>query len=373
MKSSKTILITYAKLVPENFRSDILFAGGAQKYIFETACNLKKDGYNLIVGSDDDNDARIVLEMRKYGIHHVKLPFSSGGFRMIESFKGLLNVLKDYKVDILHCNDRKSAPIGKIVSDLLGIRMVYTAHNVFNNKKITRFSFGKNIIAVSEGVKKNLLEYFKIDPAKITVIYNGTSIKKPSVDTNLRILKEFDFQENDRIISFIGRLSEQKGVFYLLEALREVIIQFPYVKLLIIGEGELREDLKTTMLSFGLQSNVLFCGNRKDVAGLIEISEFMISPSLWEGLGISTIESITLGKPVIASSVGGLPEVITDGINGRLVPPKDSKALATAICSFLRDPVMVKRMGEEAQKIAKEKFSSKKVNEEYSNYFKSKL
>jgi glycosyltransferase involved in cell wall biosynthesis len=249
--------------------------------------------------------------------------------------------------------------------------MIYTARAIFIDKKNTKWLFGNNIIAVSNAVKSNLMDYFGISSDKIKVIYNGSDLRHASKSEINNVLEKYMLNKENRIISAIGRLSEIKGYSFLIQALLAVKNDYPSIKLLIVGDGELKSELKELVAKSKLNDNVIFCGNQKNVQVFYDISEFTVMSSLWEGMPGAAIESIMLEKPVIATKVGGLPEIIENNMNGLLVPPKDSNALAEAIKYLLSNPQLVKEMGIIGKKIVQEKFTLEKMLQDYLDYYTS--
>jgi glycosyltransferase involved in cell wall biosynthesis len=256
--------------------------------------------------------------------------------------------------------------------------MIHNARVTFSNKRIFGKFAGDNIVAVSEGVKRNLINYFGIEQRKIRVIYNGIAIEKPTEVRMRRIRTETKLCEKARVISVIGRIAEQKGHTYLIEALPDVIERFPTLKILIVGEedfgeGGLKRKLQARAQSLKVRDKVEFLGHQEDIAAFIGISEFTVLPSLREGLPGAAIESLLLGKPVVATDVGGTSEIIANMINGILIEPRNPKMLADAICYMLSHRDEVKRMGERGKKLAEGKFTIPRMLREYSEYYLSLL
>ena len=192
----------------------------------------------------------------------------------------------------------------------------------------------------------------------------------PSPEEIKKIREEYQLSENKRVIVFVGRLKEEKGLFYLFDAMKLVAHVFPEIVLLIVGDGKLRADLEKRTNELSLNNNILFCGYQKNVEAYYGVAEFTILPSLWEGLPGSAIESIMLGKTVISTDVGGIPEIIQDGINGYIVPPKDSELLAKKIIEMLSNTQIIKYMSRECIRIAHAKFTLSKMMENYNNYYR---
>ena len=363
------IIYLYAKMTPKNQDSSTFFAGGAQKRVYQMAVYFANKDHCVLLGSDDNDDTLIIQDLKKQKVNHISIPFRGSLFQNFTAFFCLLKTIKKEKIEIIHCNDRKTALFGYIISILTKRKMVYTARNTFKDKIYTKLFLGNNIVAVSLGVKNNLIQKFNIKKEKIAVIYNGTDIKHSTSEEVSHLRTKYNLSENKRIITFVGRLSEQKGLFYLLDAINIVKIHFPEVIILFVGDGELRLALEKKTVELSLNENIIFCGNQKNVQPYYDICDFTVMSSLWEGLPGSGIESIMLGKPLIGTKVGGIPEIVLNGKNGFLVSPGDSEQLAQKIIELLLNPQLVYSMGKECLKVAAANFTLSQMLINYEKYY----
>ena len=233
---------------------------------------------------------------------------------------------------------------------------VYTAHNVFKDKlPLYKFALGNaKSVAVGEAVNKNLKEDVGITDSR--VIYNGV------------VFKETDDQV-DEIISYSGikigciaRLSEQKGLIYLIEAMSLLTVKD--IRLFIVGDGELRNELENKVKELHLQDSVTFLGYRKDIVECINSFDFCVLPSVFEGFGLVAIEAFMNSKTLVATDIPGLNEVVTNE-NGILVPVKDPIALAGAIDKLATDVALRNSLAFQAKKTYDEKFSYPMFLENY--------
>ncbi len=368
------ILYLYSQLVPARCSSDsTLFAGGAQKRTFQMAVHFAGLSGGVWLGSDDEPSCRVVRELEKRNVKHVRIPFRHTLLHASAAYAGLLRCVREHGIDLIHCNDRLTAMFSCLLKPLARSTVVYSARNVFHDKRYTRAFFGRNIVAVSEGVRKNLSTFFGIALGRTTVIYNGTDIQHSTHHEQAKLRSSLGLNEQVVVGTVVGRLSEQKGHVYLIQALRSVIQVRPDFVVLFVGDGESRDTLWNHVCRLGLEKNVIFCGEHEDVSTFIDISEFTIMPSLWEGLPGGGIESLMLGKAVVASSVGGLPEVVEHGVNGLLVPPADAEALAAGIIFMLDDPGRAREMGEHGRRIAADKFALSRMMSQYEQYYRKIL
>ncbi|HXZ43263.1 MAG TPA: glycosyltransferase family 4 protein, partial [archaeon] len=174
-------------------------------------------------------------------------------------------------------------------------------------------------------------------------------------------LREFDLDASHRVIATIAQLIPRKGHRVLLEALPEVIGEFPDLRVLLFGRGPLEGELKRLCLRYDLSSHVRFVGFRMDLDRVLPCLDLVVHPAVMEGLGLSLLEAAAAGVPVVASRVGGIPEVVQDGVNGLLVPPADAQALATAIVRVLREPALGRTLGKAGRELVRQNFSAAKM------------
>ena len=198
---------------------------------------------------------------------------------------------------------------------------------------------------------------------KFKVIYPPFDLDKFSAYKKSR-LRSSQPKRKTPIIGIVARLSEERGHKYLIDALPTVIEAFPEVKLLIVGTGYLEKKLKEYVKSFQLEDHIIFTGHSENVYEMLEHMDVFVLPSRSEGLAIVLLEAMVMGLPVVASGVGGIPEVVTDGQTGILVPPKNPSALAEAIVYLLSSPEQARRMGLRGkEKVFREFHPSKFVKE----------
>ena len=170
-------------------------------------------------------------------------------------------------------------------------------------------------------------------------IYNGVdveSLRKRKVD-RIQKRQEIGVEDDCFLIVTAGRLVPVKGYTYLVAALAQVITEIPNIRLVFLGDGELRGELSGQVKTLGLEKQVLFLGMRNDVPEIISCSDLFVLPSINEGFGVVLLEAMAMKCPIVATNVGGVPEVVLDGETGILVPPGDPVQLARGIIRLLKD------------------------------------
>lgn len=286
-----------------------------------------------------------------------------------EAIKKIKNHIRQIKPDLIHVHGTRAGSLGRLAAIGSNIPVIYTEHLwtkhfQLSNKLLNFLHYFSYFfldlitttnIAVSNAVKEFMVDTKISRPEKIHVIYNG--IEKPE--------KQAQILENDQIkLVSVATLNENKGIQYLISALPLILKSYPNVQLEIIGDGSFRRRLEDQVELLKLTKKVHFAGFSSEVETLLSEFDLYVQPSLSESFGLAIVQAMSVGLPVVATSTGGIPEVVIDGKTGYLVPPKDVKALAKAIIEILSNREQAKKFGKTGAEIAKEKFSLKKMMDE---------
>jgi len=351
----------------ENRKNNILHIsrtmdiGGAERIVFQLSSDLK-DGFDSVHVAS--TGGLWESELSAKGIQHHKILDidSKSPLTVLKLLTSIRQIIKKNDITIVHTHHRMAAFYIRLLK-LVHPKLihVYTAHNVFKDKlPLYRFAL-KNAksVAVGEAVNKNLKEDVVITDSR--VIYNGV------------VLKETD-DHVDEIISYggiklgcIARLSEQKGLTYLLDAMSLLTVKD--IRLFIVGDGELRNELENKVKELDLQDSVTFLGYRKDIVECINSFDFCVLPSVFEGFGLVAIEAFMNSKTLVATDIPGLNEVVTNK-NGILVPAKDPAALASAIDKLATDATLRQELSSQAKKDYENKFSYPLFLENYRELYR---
>jgi len=289
-------------------------------------------------------------------------------FFFLSQLFSLIWLIKREKINIVNSHWMVAQGLnGALVRKFLGIHHINTVHSA-GLFALKRFPFGKFIarfivrnvdciIAVSSFIKSNLDELVGYD-TKATVCPMGidTNAFVPKDQSKLR--EKYDIRAK-YILLFVGRLIEVKGVEYLIDALKILTTKLPDLKLFIAGTGNLEESLKNRVSKLNLSSHVSFLGaiNHEDLINYYNICDLLILPSIvdrysqTEGSPMAILEAFSCGKPVVASNVGGLPELVKCGYNGLLAVPKNPKDIADKIIKILKE-LPIEKLGRNARQTA---------------------
>jgi glycosyltransferase involved in cell wall biosynthesis len=221
----------------------------------------------------------------------------------------------------------RSGEVGALLA--LKIRLVGALDELTGRFLVDRF------VAISEAVREHPIRGRSWPRERISVVERGQDLEALSAEAAREPSPPIETSVGPLLLA-VGRLAPQKGHRYLLRAMGDVVHDFPDVRLLLVGEGHLHEELRA--LADPLEEHVRFLGLRDDVPALLRRADVFVFPSLWEGVGTALREAMLLGRPIVASDIPAHREFVTNGVDGLLVPPADAEALADAIARLLRDP-----------------------------------
>lgn len=337
--------------------------GGIGLYIVRLARHLKKRGHNIIVAS---SGGTMVSELAKEDILHITLNIKTKSElspKLIFALPGLLSLVKDNQIQIIHAHTRVTQVLACAASRLAGIPYIATCHGFFKLRLGRRLfgCWGDKTIAISDAVRRHLIDDFKVDEGDVALIYNGIDIKRfreKFTSDQRDLLKSSLKVEDGMIIGAVGRLSPVKGYRYLIEAFKRLVDECKEpLRLLIVGDGPQKRELKDITKRLNMESCVKFAEPQLNTPQLFSIMDIFVSSSVQEGLGLSLAEALAAGKAAVASNVGGVSSLIKDNHTGLLVSPRDSEALAGGISVLLNDPSLRKRLGANGQRFVESDFN----------------
>lgn len=284
---------------------------------------------------------------------------------------GIASYLKREQIDIVHTHGVRANLIGRLAARIAGTpQVVTTIHSVLAldyTQRIDRWinqfceratrRLTERFVAVSRGLAGELTAA-GLPAEKITVIYNGLDLSQFKQGAGDKIRAEFGLESGQPVIGVVARLHPVKGHEIFLEAVKIISGEFPAARFFVIGCGTHRPVLENLTARLMLQDRVVFTGFRQDVADVMAALDMLVVPSLSEGFGLTAVEAMAMGKPVLATRVGGLPEIINDGENGFLVPPGDPGALAERLLFLLMQPKEAARLARAGRNTVEEKFSA---------------
>ena len=215
-------------------------------------------------------------------------------------------------------------------------------------------------IAASEAIRRILLADGVPEDATVTV-HEGIDVDHVAAAPPVDVHEAFWLPHHAPVVGNVAALVPHKGQRYLIDAAHLVVQRMPDVRFVILGEGELREHLERQVREHHLEKHVLLPGFRTDVLGCIKSFDLFVMSSVTEGLGTSLLDAMACARPIVATAAGGIPEIVEDGVNGLLVPPRDAHALADAMVRALNDESMRRRMGAAGLARVRERFTVERM------------
>jgi glycosyltransferase involved in cell wall biosynthesis len=292
-----------------------------------------------------------------------------------KSFQNINQLLKSQKFDVIHTHGGTAGFWGRLVASRLqnkpkiihtyhGLHYLNTAQTETPKQKIKTAIFQKidqllvsitdRIICVCKSDYEKAIAAKVATPSKTLIVYNGIETDKFSQSINKETSRKiFDIAPTEFIFGNVGRLHEQKGHQYLLQAFVKVADR---ARLLIIGDGDLKDELINLASDLQISDRIIFLGARSDVHEFLSAINVFVMPSLWEGQPIALLEALAMGKPCIVSNVDGIPEIITNGVNGYLVKRKDVAGLTQAMNQAIDNPEILQQLASAGVSTITEKF-----------------
>lgn len=375
--------------------------GGGQEVVRTLALNLNELGARTIVCTFADGPLRKEIEID--GIPVFILPGRTVSILSFLRFLGEMKSIRDtlwelidkYQVEVVqtHLLRVLNLPVMAVLRFNPSLMIFWTFHNerfslredhLHNGKwllKPKRWAYKllylkaadriSGYIAVSEQVKKALNEEIGSISDKVTVIINGVDLRRYHSKSNKqRIRKGLGLSREEKVISVIATFKAQKGQRYLIDAATTLVNDFPDLKILFVGDGELRGELEAKSKALNLDNNIEFLGTRQDIPEILAASDMFVLPSLWEGLPMALIEAMASGLPIVATDVSGSKQAVISGETGILVPPGDARELGDAIKYLLSNPDIGERMGAAARLRADEVFSATKQAQDHLDLYR---
>lgn len=295
----------------------------------------------------------ISQELVRHGIPHYHFQYDKKPGRRISQQFRLARFIQRMKIDIIQAHG--SYPFTRILlpAKLTKTKIISTIHSKHSLETVLRLRlmfkagalFCDRIVVVSNALKQYLEKCVGIRKDKVRVIHNGVDISKFNPAIEMASVSGIPRKcPSQTFVGVIGRLREEKDHAGLFLAWKKVSKAVPDMMLFLVGDGFLRQELDRLLSSLGIGDSVIFLGERDDLPQIINQMDLIVLPSKRESFPISILEAMAMKKPVIATAVGGIPEIIRHGHNGYLVPPKNPGALADGIMRFMNNREPFDRM-----------------------------
>ena len=346
--------------------------GGAEKLLELALPYIDRNRFEYEVGYLLPWKNALVPEFEKAGIPtyclNQRKPYD---VRVLTRLAGLL---RHHSVDVLHLHLPYAGIVGRIASKMAPVKVViYTEHNLWQRyHRLTaaanRWTFGWNdaVIAVAEEVERSIQCHIGLrGKPKLSTIPNGVDLEYLAALPRgaQGVKEEFHIPLDHQLVVHVANFTPKKRHVDLLAAAQTVLKQEPLVTFLLVGQGPLEAATMALAHELGIADRVVFAGLRSDAQALIAGGDLFVLSSEYEGLPVSLLEAMAIGTPVVATRVGGIPEVITDGVEGFLVEPLKPDQLSYKLLNLLHSPELQQRFSENGRKRVQEQFDVRRMVE----------
>lgn len=353
--------------------TSVMNRGGTERVIVQISKIMQKHAGSVVVCSRGGVGVKLLEEI---GVKHITIPDirSKNPVHILRCIRALQRIIKTEKIDVIHTHHRMAAFYATLLKWYKKYTVINTCHCIFTDKRaLTRWSYKRlHLIAVGEQVKKNVVEFFGLPEHQVATLHNVVEAFDGKID-EIEPLTAWK-QAGNLIVGNSGRICVLKGMDEFLRAIPQIQKHVPHSKFAIIGDGEEKDNLIALTKELGIEDDVAFLGYRTDVQNALAQVDVVALTSHSEGLPLTPIEAFSVGKPMVATAVGGTPEVVQDGVNGYLIPPRKVDEIAEKLVWILQDEEKRTAFGENAQRRFAEEFSfeiyEKKITEYYQNVCK---
>lgn len=357
---------------------------GTQRFLLELLRRLDRERFEpLILSTLKTGELLADIEAMGIPVFQFKTGRRLLSPETVRSLSGAGRLLRRERVAVLDCMLGVTTLFGPVVGRLSGVPVVFN-----NQRNLSYWMRGRyrnavygfvsrrlvdRVLVNSEAARRELRERFSVPDDKIVSVGTGIDIARiDSAEPNGELVERLGFSGR-RIVGIVAKLSQIKGHRYLLEAMRLLLESHPDASLMIVGDGPLRSRLEKQTAELGLSDSVRFVGSRDDVASLLKVMSVFVLASTSEGSPNAVLEAMAAGLPVVATEVGGVPEMVSNGRTGVLVPAKDPEAMAAALAGLLDDGERAAAMGRAAREAVEREHDLELVVRRTQDVFESEL
>ncbi|MEQ1654313.1 MAG: glycosyltransferase [Nitrospira sp.] len=351
--------------------------GGAERMLLQLAMNLAPP-YHATLGLL--TSGWLETEVLRVGLPYVML--GRHGHKDLDVICDLVRVIKERSISIIHAHEFYMGVIGAVISCLTGTPLVVTIHgkNYYPEKMRRRALFrfmaarASGLVMVSEDLRRFVSKATGVGVFDVLVIQNGVELgDRAALHSPFGLRARAGIPDEAKIVGTVGALFPVKGQQFLVQGLKILRDQGLNVHLIILGEGDQREQLRAEAVGLGMQAYVHLLGFCDRVADALPEMDVFALPSLSEGLPLALLEAMAASRPVVATTVGGVPEVVIDGKTGMLVPPGDAGALADKLATVLGDQRLAAQLGSAARDAVRKDFSLALMLQRYQDLYRQCL
>lgn len=330
--------------------------------------------------------SRRLLKVKRQSLGRDRLSILAYPFDLAFSVARLVRLIRRGRFDLVVTNSAKADIYGSIAGWASGRPVAWRLHDIVDAEAFNRLNvfllkfcasrFATRVLAVSDAVA-DAVAAIGVPRSKLVTIYNGIDIEAAAASTADRaaVRSELGIPLDAPVAGMVGRLVDWKGMDYFIRAAASAAESLPGARFLLVGdtlygEPEYVDTLKALCRELGFEERVIFTGFRKDIPQIMIALDVLVYASILpEPFGLGLIEAMANRRPVVGTNSGGIPEIVTDGVTGRLVPPCDSEAIARALIEILSDREKARSMGEAGLARAREQFDEAKATRDIEDEF----
>lgn len=343
---------------------DSLKIGGAEVLLRDLVSGLLDDDFQIAVSYCTPGPMLPDFQAFNIPIYHLPRLARVDPFLILKA----CSVIRQFNPQILHTHLFKSDFHGRLAGRLCRVPVVIStlhnedawAKNPFLGRAYGATArFADHLIAVSEEVRQYHIRFSHLPTEKTTTILNGVDTNKfsPDPEAGAQLRGEFGISPTTPLVGIVGRLLPQKDHHTFLRAAKNISKECPDARFLIVGDGDLRDQLEARARGLGLEKEIIFCGIRRDIPRVMSALDVLVFSSLWEGLPVALLEGMATARPVVSTAVGGVPNLVLDGKIGFLVPPSNPDALASACLKIIQQPSFAQQLGKAGRRLVEAEYS----------------
>jgi glycosyltransferase involved in cell wall biosynthesis len=345
---------------------DTTFVCGPGKTILNTFRTLDRSRFALTLGvpGQDGEPNTFVERALALGLPVVRIP--AGGGLNAGGVRRLAAILRAHRIDVVQSHDFLTRRLALPAAALTRTKHITSVHGWIANSRKERLARrldqmlirrARHAVVVSGRLRQQVLQDAGMPEKRVTLLRNALLLDDyPEGGDVAEARRKLSLPPDAAVVSIVGRLNPEKGHSLFLEMARRVASEFPKAAFLIVGQGPLRSPLGAHADALGLRDRVQFLGHRSDMHVVYNATDILALPSFTEGLPNVVLEAFAHGRPTVATRVGGVPEVVTHGVDGIIIEPGQAEALTAGVLALLRDPERARNMGRKGRETVAARF-----------------
>jgi glycosyltransferase involved in cell wall biosynthesis len=348
-----------------------LHIGGAEMQVLNLIKHLDTARFSVSLCCFKRGDHNMEREVERYveSIFYVRFRWRN----CLVSFMRLVRYLRRWRFDVLHCHLPLADSIGRLAGATAGVPVLVTTEHGKNLWKGSLYLILERILNrftdMRICVSRDILEIRRrregTPPGKLVHVPNAIDpdgFTRPAKG-RAAVMAEFGWPPDSDLVVSVGRLAVEKNYTLLVDAIVRLRDRFPKIRCLLVGDGDRADEIRRRIESAGAEERIVLAGSRSDIPDILAAADLFVLSSIREGLPVALLEAMASGTAIAATAVGGIPEVIRDGVSGLLVPPVDAAALAEAVGTLLGNADLRRALGKEGRKIVEKEYSIRRTAE----------